>query len=113
MLKILLPIIAFIAVLAGLIAAEPPLTQAQLDQKYAQEKMLEIEQKAEEWVRIAYNLTPDALPAGYLARILWTADKTAITKTAKTLTFWIITFAFIELSFLLKTSYLYFLFLLL
>ena len=153
MLKIILPIIAFIAVLEGLIAAEPPLTQEQLDQKFAQEKMeqlkheyedtidelnkldrekkqaqivliklseiqdnypaledsidrtrenserqkaeaegkitdaeakmAKLEQRSEEWVRIAYNLAPDALPPGYLARVLWTADKTAITESAK------------------------------
>jgi len=153
MLKVLLPLIAFVVVFVGLIAVEPSPTQEQLDEQQrsemlkkiqgeqkqllerlgklerkerllrsqidgidkahadypalreslervnekkkrqkkeaekaiagVDEEMRSVERKAEDWVRAAYNLTPDALPPGYLARVLWKADGKAITETTK------------------------------
>ena len=153
MLKVLLPLVAVVAVLVGLIAVEPPPTQQQRDEEQRREllkkiesehelllsqlvslerekrmlrsqisgidkayanhpalresfdtvkgrferqkgevettitgvdaEMRSVERKAEEWVRAAYNLTPDALPPGYLAGVLWKADGKAIVETTK------------------------------
>jgi hypothetical protein len=157
MLRIVLPIVAFIAVLAGLVATEAPPTEEELEQQARREmlsqiqaeqqellseldrlererqmlntkiaaiersiagasantpaleaslerlrveneaekadaiaqiaatneKMEAVEEKAENWVRMAYNLTPDALPPGYLARVLWRADGAAIAESGK------------------------------
>lgn len=47
------------------------------------DEMRSLERKATEYLRTAYNLTPDALPPGYLARVLWKMDGTAITETTK------------------------------
>ena len=47
------------------------------------DEMQTVEHKAEQWVRTAYKLTPDALPPGYLARVLWQVDGTAIAETGK------------------------------
>ena len=70
MLKILLPIIAFIAVLAGLIAAESPLTQEQLDQKFAQEKMEQLENEYKQTLDELNELDRDKRSAQLLLKKL-------------------------------------------
>ena len=59
--------------------------KAEAQQKIAQAntEMEAIEQRAEEWVRQVYGLSTEALPAGYLARVLWKADGTAIKETGE------------------------------
>ena len=57
-------------------AAEASIVEVRAEMEHA-------ERKAEDWVRKAYDLTPDALPPGYLARVLWKADGAAIAEASK------------------------------